>query len=182
MRKRIIFVSLFFSNTALLTYFLFFCPVFLLDIRNYETGQVLYTHKIPAGYSFATSIRHSVHLTPVYEYYQVHKDGRIHVVATKLQDLGWGVPSTCAATIYFKDNFLVLSGLDIPLDFLPFRISYIAEPRLFLDSGQREIPLYKYFNDMERMDISVEKITYLQYLRRGESDVFQEKNTGRSYS
>lgn len=77
---------------------------------------------------------------------------------------------------------MVIRGLNIPLSLLPFRVSYVAAPRLLLDGGHRDINLKNYFNDMERMDISAEKMSYFEYLTRGESDVFQEKRTGESYS
>ena len=181
MRKRVL-ASLFFSGAVVILYFLFFSPVLVLSVKNYKTDQILYRQKILAGYSFATCIRHSVHLTPVYEFYRVDGSGSMLVVETRLQDLGWGVPSTCDQAVRFENGYMVIQGLNIPLDLVPFRVSYIAEPRLLLDGGRREIDLKLYFDDMERMDVLVEKISYFQYLRRGESDVFQEKKTGRAYS
>lgn len=181
MRKRL-WGSLIFSSVILICYFLFFYPVLVLNIKNYKTGRVLYRQKVSVGYPFATYIRHSVHLTPVYEYYKVNDDGMLHVVETRLQDLGWGVPSTCKQEVRFENGFMVIRGLNIPLSLLPFRVSYVAAPRLLLDGGHRDINLKNYFNDMERMDISAEKMSYFEYLTRGESDVFQEKRTGESYS
>lgn len=149
-------------------------PVNVLSIKNYHDDEMLFQKKIPAGYEFTTLIKHSVHKTPVYEYYKVDKTGQIYVTGTSLMDLGWGVPSTFDDDLVFKDNMMVITNMNKPIDFLPFRISYIAKPRLIL-GNVKEINLMQYVDNYERIDISVMQIPYIIYQMRGEIDVFQEK-------
>jgi hypothetical protein len=67
---------------------LLFHKVTVLTIENYENGNVLFRKIVPEGYTFATVIRHSVHLSPVYEYYSIDKSGNMYLTSTKLQELG----------------------------------------------------------------------------------------------
>lgn len=150
-------------------------PVNVLKINNYHTGEKLIRQKIDAGYEFTTLIKHSVHKTPVYEYYKVDKNGIIYITGTMLQDLGWGVPSTFDCDFEFKDNMMVLSNINKPIEFVPFRISYIAEPHLILNK-EVDIDLTKTLDNYQRIDIFVERIPYIIHKMRGEINVFQEKN------
>lgn len=150
-------------------------PVNVLIINNYHTGEKLLRQKIDTGYEFTTLIKHSVHKTPVYEYYKVDKKGIIYITGTKLQDLGWGVPSTFDCDFEFKDNMMVLSNINKPIKFVPFRISYVAEPHLILNK-EVDIDLTKTLDNYQRIDIFVERIPYITYKMRGEINVFKEKN------
>ncbi len=147
----------------------------MLEIRSKDRNEVLFWKRTVPGYAFATLIRHSVHLTPVYEYYSVDEKGRLILRGTKLQDLGWGVPSTFSERSYIQDAFVVIEGMDRPIDCIPFRVSYIARPRLLLDDGTREIDLTQSVDDFDRIDIFTEQIPMWNYLSRGEIDVFSKK-------
>jgi len=72
--------------------FLALRPVLVIEAVSFQKDRVLYRKEIEPGYEFATLIKHSVHLSPVYEYYRVEKDGQILITGTRLQDLGWGHP------------------------------------------------------------------------------------------
>jgi len=169
-RKKIItffLISLFLFGIASIL----FHNVIILEITNYENGSTLYRKQVPPGYSFATLIRHSVHLTPVYEYYRIDENGRIILESTKLQDLGWGVPSTFTEPCRFEGGFLIIEGFKKSLDYIPFRVSYIAQPHLLLDGGKRNVDLKCVVNDEERIDISADKVPLWKVLIRGEVDV-----------
>ncbi len=155
-------------------------PVNVLVISNYHDNQLLFRKRVEEGYTFATLIKHSVHRTPVYEYYGIDGSGRIIIKGTSLQDLGWGVPSTFDYDFKFENNMMVIENINKPIDFVPFRISYIARPRLILGSG-REIDLTRTVDNYERIDIAVRKVPYIVYLIRGEMDVFQEETRSKQY-
>ena len=150
-------------------------PVTVLEIRSMDKNAAVFRRKVAPGYAFATLIRHSVHLTPVYEYYSVNNEGGILLRGTRLQDLGWGVPSTFSEDVRIEDSFIVIDGMDRPIDLIPFRVSHIAYPRLLLDDCAREIDLTLTVDDFDRLDIFTERIALWNFLLRGEVDVFSEK-------
>jgi len=155
--------------------FLALRPVLVIEAVSFQKDRVLYRKKIEPGYEFATLIKHSVHLSPVYEYYRVEKDGQILITGTRLQDLGWGVPSTFDYDFRFEDDFMVIENMDKPIEFVPFRVSYIAHPRLLLDNLEKEIDLTRQVSNWERVDIFARRIPYIKFLIRGETDVFSEE-------
>ncbi len=150
-------------------------PVTVLVIRSMDRNEALFRRKVDAGYSFATLIRHSVHLTPVYEYYAISRDGKIFLKGTRLQDLGWGVPSTFSEDVRFEDGFIVIEGMERVVGTIPFRVSYITRPRLLLDDCSREIDLTLTVGELDRLDFFTERVALWEFLLRGEVDVFSEE-------
>ncbi|HKL11106.1 MAG TPA: DUF1850 domain-containing protein [Clostridia bacterium] len=144
----------------------------VLVVENHHDNRVLLQERVEPGFTFATLIKHSVHLTPVYEYYEINTDGDIILTGTKFVDLGWGVPSTYEYETIFADGMIELKDMDIPIDWLPFRVSSINNSKLFL-KGKRIVELNNYFDNNERMDIRVEKVSFIKYWIRGETDDFQ---------
>jgi len=147
-------------------------PVNVILVENEHENRVMFSKQVESGYTFTTLIKHSVHLTPVYEYYKIESDGSIILTGTKFVDLGWGVPSTYDYETIFADGMLELKEMNIPIDWLPFRVSSINNSKLFLN-GERTVELNDYFDNNERMDISVERMSRLKYWIRGEIDDFQ---------
>jgi hypothetical protein len=162
-----------------LVIFWFFRPVLSIEVTTFYTDEMLYRKEVEPGYTFATLIKHSVHLSPVYEYYKIEKDGRIIITGTKLQDLGWGVPSTFDYDFKFENDFMVIENINKPIGFVPFRISYTSCPHLILDNCERDIDLVQLFDNWERIDIYAKKEPYIFYILRGEVDVFPKKETAR---
>ncbi len=150
-------------------------PVTVLEIRSMDGNNAVFRRRVAPGYSFATIIRHSVHLTPVYEYYSVNDAGKILLRGTRFQDLGWGVPSTFSEDVRIEDGFIVIDGMARSIDLIPFRVSHITSPRLLLDDCAREIDLTLTVNDLDRLDIFTERIFLVQFLLRGEVDVISKK-------
>jgi hypothetical protein len=174
--KKIIVIIIFIilaGSTVLLS-----LPVNVLVIKNYHDNQVLFQKRVDAGFTFTTLIQHSVHKTPVYEHYRINSKGEIIIQSTSFQDLGWGVPSTFDFDFKFQNNMMVIENINIPIDFLPFRVSYIAEPYLILDDG-RKIDLAKIVDNYERIDIYVERISHIAYWIRGEVDAFPKESQKR---
>jgi len=147
-------------------------PVNVLEVSNFNDDEVMLRKRVEPGFTFTTLITHSVHLTPVYEYYKIDSSGDIILTGTKFVDLGWGVPSTYDYVTIFDDNMLELRDMDIPIDWLPFRVSVINNSKLIFN-GERTIELNDYFDNNQRMDIKVEKMPIFKYWIRGGTDDFQ---------
>jgi hypothetical protein len=145
----------------------------VLSIVNESRDRTLLRKAVTEGFEFATRIRHSVQLTPVYEYYRIGPGGEIAVVATKLQDLGWGMPSTEKGSVVFKDGFMLFEGISRTLKELRFRVSAINEAVLII--GDRQIDLNPVVGDGELLVFTVRKEPTIIALLKGEVDVFQEE-------
>ncbi|MCD6362683.1 MAG: DUF1850 domain-containing protein [Synergistetes bacterium] len=148
---------------------LFAYPLTVLEIYSLDRNDVVFRKEVYPDYVFATLIRHSVHLSPVYEYYLVSLSGEIVLIGTKIQDLGWGVPSTFEEDLIFKDSFMVISGLHKHMNFIPFRLSKVANPRLILWDGTILYPLRKLEN-WDRLDIYVKEYPCFILLFKGEKN------------
>ncbi|MFP4482286.1 MAG: DUF1850 domain-containing protein [Thermovirgaceae bacterium] len=172
LKKRLILPGFFFAIAGIV---FLLTPVTVLEIENTDARRCIYRQPVRAGYNFATFIRHSVHLTPVYEYYTIDKAGRIILTGTRLQDLGWGVPSTFSEKSRFEEDFLVIEGMNKPIRFIPFRVSHITGPRLLLDGGDRVVELSSVTEDMDRLDIRTRRDPRWKQLIRGETDEFPKQ-------
>jgi len=146
-------------------------PVNVIVVENHHDQEILLWEKIEPGFVFATLIKHSVHLTPVYEYYLVESDGNMMLSGTKFVDLGWGVPSTYKYETIFEDGMLELKEMNISIDWLPFRVTEFNQSKLILNREQ-SIDLNDYFDNNERMDIRIERVPKIKYWIRGETNVF----------
>lgn len=144
-------------------------PLMVLEIRSLDRGNVVFRREIYPDCVFATLIRHSVHLSPVYEYYLVNLSGEIILVGTKLQDLGWGVPSTFGESLVFRKGFMIIGGLHKHMDFIPFRLSKVANPRLILWDGTVLYPLRRLKN-WDRLDIYVKEYPCFILLLKGKEN------------
>lgn len=131
---------------------------------------VIFRSTVAEGFTFSTEIRHSVQLTPVYEYFRVDDSGGIELTGTRLRDLGWGMPSTETSPVRMEKGFIIFENIGRRLPELRFRVSHIAEP--FLVLGERRIDLRRHFADGELMTVGIEKISLLRVLFGGGKDVF----------
>jgi hypothetical protein len=135
-----------------------------LEIVSYPEGDVLFSMNVEKGFRFSTLIRHSVHLTPVYECYRVESDGRFVVESTRLQDMGWGVPSTFENPYRIENGFMVIEQIERKISFLPFRVSHVNQPAFVRGCPDGEKPLEllvrldEYAKDGKRIDIRVRYI------------------------
>jgi hypothetical protein len=73
--------------------YLSFLPV--LVVKDTESGRLLWSQPIKNGGSFAIRWIHSIHRTPVVEYYRV-QDGRIVLTEMTFKDYGIGMESELA--------------------------------------------------------------------------------------
>lgn len=135
---------------------------YILLIKDEIQDRIVITKKVKPSQEFATLIKHSVQKTPVYEFYRIEEDQTLTVTRTKLQDLGWGMPSVLEREVVFKDGFMIMDGINRNLDILHFRVNYIAEPKLII--GDEEIDLKAYIKNNDKICIYIKKIKKIDYL------------------
>lgn len=160
----VIFVSILVISTYLLK------PVYVLTIKDMEKHSILLAQKVEPGFEFATLIRHSVQKTPVYEYYRVEMDDTLTVTRTELQDLGWGMPSTLNHKVEFTDSYMIMDEINRNIQYLPFRVNYIAEPHLII--GDLKVDLIEYVGNDQLINIRVQRLPNVSYILRGKTNVF----------
>jgi len=145
----------------------------VLTIVNRTRGETLLRRPVFGGFTFATRIRHSVQLTPVYEYYRIEEDGTVMVTGTMLWDLGWGMPSSENARVRLEGGAIRLENMDRLIGTLRFRVNHIAEPFLFL--GERSLDLRSYAGDGDLLILNAPLEPRAFFLFGGTVDAFQEK-------
>ena len=151
----------------------------VLTIYNESQRKTLFRSRIIDGFEFATLIYHSVQLTPVYEYYKVTENNSLAVIKTKLQDVGYGMPSTEEGKVIFKDGFMELSQKNRTIEELRFRVSHLNSPALLL--GNESISLNLFVEDGELLIFRATSESLLESLLEGEINGFQEETKTRTF-
>lgn len=107
-----------------------------LVIENRDTGKAVWRHSLDTD-SFCLKFIHSVHLTPVYEYYRVKPEGQLCLYKTEYYSYGVGMPTEEENGIFKNDNGkTVLENFFRESDALLLRVSPI--PRHSLLIGEEE--------------------------------------------
>ncbi len=136
-----------------------------LAFYSYPEEKIIHLEKVEKDAYFTTFIRHSVNLTPVYETYKIVDEHTIFLETVRLQDLGYGVPSTFDLDYEVYENFMIIDGFSKELHELPFRVSYINKPKVLLgvipksitDFTGKIIALDAFVGDGKRITINVIK-------------------------
>lgn len=131
----------------------------VLEIRNIEKNQILFQEKIFPGYVFATKIKHSVQLTPVFEFFEIDKNYNILLTKTIVKDLGWGMPSTPEGDFSYQNGEMVIENINKKISTFIFRVSYISKPELILRG--RTYDLRFLVNDGDALEIRNKKISVI---------------------
>lgn len=85
-----------FSFLAIFFAIVLFVPVFsALTIRDTETNQLVWSGQVKENSTFAIRWIHSIHRSPVVEYYHV-RDGAVELTEMTFQDYGIGMSSELA--------------------------------------------------------------------------------------
>ena len=131
----------------------------VLEIRNIGKNQILFQEKIFPGYVFATKIKHSVQLTPVFEFFEIDKNYNILLTKTIVKDLGWGMPSTPEGDFSYQNGEMVIENINKKISTFIFRVSYISKPELILRG--RTYDLRFLVNDSDALEIRNKKISVI---------------------
>ncbi|MBN2395035.1 MAG: DUF1850 domain-containing protein [Candidatus Atribacteria bacterium] len=148
-----IFISLFFIA-------LFVAPIIhVLEVKDIQKNEILFQEKIFPGYVFATKIRHSVQLSPVFEFYEIDHSYDIILTKTIIKDLGWGMPSSPEGKLQIQNGVIIIDDIHRKIPVLRFRVSYIAEPEFILRG--RTYDLRFLVDDSHSLEILSKKISAL---------------------
>jgi len=131
----------------------------VLEIENVNKDEILFQEKIFPGYIFATKIKHSVQLTPVFEFFEIDKNYNILLTKTIIKDLGWGMPSTPEGDFSYQNGEMVIENINKKIPGFIFRVSFISKPELIL-SG-RAYDLRFLVSESNALEISNKKISII---------------------
>jgi hypothetical protein len=145
-----------------------------LELRSYPGDLVLFSIPVARGDRFSTVIRHSVHLSPVYETYRIEGENAIVLESTRLKDMGWGVPSTVEHAYALRGGFMTFEGYEKVLPYLPFRVSAVNGARFLFGElpedptgfSGRTINLDEYAADGKRITFTIVRVN-------GITDIFR---------
>lgn len=110
-----------------------------LVLYSYPEENILHIERVEKGSRFTTFIIHSVNLTPVYETFRIEGHNAFILETARLQDVGFGVPSTFDLAYTVHENFMIIDGFNKTFQELPFRVSIINKPKLFLGDMPQDV-------------------------------------------
>ena len=129
--------------TAVFIFFINFTPVHtkVLLIENVEKNSV-HCIIVPQG-KFTLSYVHSVHKTPVYEFFEIDEQNQLVLVENSFSSLGVGMPYTEEnGTFQSSNGEFKITGLNRKFDAIPIRVSPI--PKHTITVGDKSFPLLSY--------------------------------------
>jgi hypothetical protein len=113
-----------------------------LLLTNSDTGQIIWSTNVISGDEFVLEYTHSVHKTPVKDYYTVTDDGQMILVKSAFSTFGAGMPYESEYEFSVEDGFFVINSIDRTVDSFLMRIVPLADHRLVM--GNQTI----YLNDL----------------------------------
>jgi hypothetical protein len=120
-----------------------FVRVLTLEIRNRESGEILFNERVDPGDRVTFGYIHSVEKIPVEGIFVIEEDGFLKLMETRFSSYGAGLPSGQGEEIR-KDGWIVVKGgerrASLTFLFSPINQPYIIlkEKRLGLGSKLRE--------------------------------------------
>ena len=139
-----------------------FCPKgaekgFLI-LEDPKSGARYAGFEMEAGDCFSVGFIHSVNKSPVTDYFEVRSDG-IYGIKTVYYGFGAGVPTELEEgqiLSYGEDGSMILTGMEIKMDHLIYRVGTVSDHILTLRDGQ-EISLRKLCGRSARVAFRFEK-------------------------
>jgi hypothetical protein len=146
---------------AICTYIPFFT---VLVVKDTETSQLLWSQPIKNGGSFAIRWIHSIHRTPVVEYYQV-KDGRVVLTEMTFEDYGIGMESELAPgeKLMTENGTFRIVNMNRVFPALHLFIGQVRANHTLLFQG-KEIPLGTVDKPGSAITIQVEQQTIFNWI------------------
>lgn len=118
---------------------LWYCfPPFSLIFADGESDQVFRTIPVEAGDSFSIVFIHSVHRTPVTDYFYIDGEGTIILYKTTFDTYGVGMPYETDHHFYIEGHLFVIDEINEPFATLPYRVASFTEHVLTI--GETRIP------------------------------------------
>ena len=114
-------------------------------------------YEMALGAGFSITFIHSVNKSPVTDYFEIRKDG-IYGVKTAYYGFGAGVPTGLEegqTLTYGEDGSMIISGMDVKMDTLTYRVGTVSDHILTLEDGS-EISLRELCGRSARVGFSFE--------------------------
>ena len=96
-------------------------------------------YKMTGGDIFSIEFIHSVNKSPVIDYFEIRNDG-IYGIKTVYYGFGAGVPTELEegqTLTYGEDGSMIISGFNVKLDPLIYRVGTVSDHILTLPDGQK---------------------------------------------
>lgn len=119
---------------------LLFCPIQLaLTITDDSSGKLVFAAPVQPGDSFSIQFIHSVHRTPINEFYQISEDHNMILSKVMYETYGVGNPSdiTPGEKFYMENGKLVIEGMDRVMDSILLRIGQVRADHQLIIQGKR---------------------------------------------
>ena len=129
---------------------------FWLEVINRDRQSLICRQSFAPGQRFSFMYVHSVQKTPVYEVYTVDAGGRVMLLETRVQSLGFGLPDPRPGDNYrLQDGYLVIKDLNRPVDRLLIRINFVRPMELRMDG--KSFDLRKFGAGGDLIEVSVKR-------------------------
>ncbi|WP_051412044.1 DUF1850 domain-containing protein [Halonatronum saccharophilum] len=136
-----------------------------LIVRELESGDIIWNSKVYDGSKFIIRYTHSVHLTPVLEYFKV--DGcKLILYGTDYQSYGAGLPFSeddLPGEYLLEEGFLKVRDINKVIGLIPLRVGNYAKHKLVFNS--KEYHLYEKVKGV--VEIKVSSFSFFDRLRLG---------------
>lgn len=133
--------------------------VSVLRLRNAQTGETVGVERIDPGQEFAIEYIHSFNKTPIHEVYVI-RDGEIVQTREEFEYFAIGLEYTDRDQERVG-NFTVLH-MNRTFDSVPIRVATYTNQSLVV--GDDETPLTQYADRWDTLELSPERMSYLEYL------------------
>ena len=108
-----------------------------LILENPSTQEQYASYEVKVGDIFSIEFIHSVNKSPVIDYFEIREDG-IYGVKTVYYGFGAGVPTELEEgqeLSYGEDGSMIISGLDVKMNDLIYRVGTVSDHILTLADG-----------------------------------------------
>lgn len=108
-----------------------------LILENPSDKTQYAAYDVTVGDTFSIEFIHSVNKSPVIDYFEIREDG-IYGIKTVYYGFGAGVPTDLAEgqeLTYGEDDSMIISGFDLKLSSLIYRVGTVSDHILTLEDG-----------------------------------------------
>lgn len=139
-----------------------------LIVVDGETNRILYKTTFTSQDIFVIKFIHSIHLTPVYEYYQISDSMDIILTEVHFDTYSVGMPSDLnkGEVLELKDGEIIIKNMQRILPYIDLRVGQvIADHRLII--GDKEIRLADIASPGSWIRFKASNLSILDLLGRG---------------
>lgn len=140
----------------------------VLMIRQASDGRIVYQAPIEEGGRFSLTYIHSIHRTPVEEFFVINEKRQIILDATSFESYGVGMPTSLEGqeSIQMVDGTLRIEHMNRVLDSFELRIGQVIADHKLLLRGQ-EIPLSKLSKPGSAVRFEISHLHIWDYVKGG---------------